>query len=126
MLKPNIIRGGNSIPIGYNLFLMKGKKHKDGGIDVGNDLEVENNEVIQTSPNEVRVFSAQKFLGGKSPAELVLSGANPNTVFNAQETYKKIKGINDDGTKAKFGKLKSAAKSLLKFLGLYNKNNSFR
>lgn len=101
MIYPNIIRGGNAIPIGDNLFLMKGRKHKNGGIDVGKDLEVEGNEVMQISPNEIRVFSAQKFLGGVSPSELILAGANPNQVFAAQEQYKQIHGINDDGTKKK-------------------------
>lgn len=101
MIYPKIVRGGNAIPIGDNFFLMKGRKHKNGGIDIGKDLEVEGGEVMQTSPNEIKVFSAQKFLGGESPAELILSGANPDKVFAAQEQYKKIHGINDDGTKKK-------------------------
>ena len=101
MIQPNIIRGGKAIPFDYNLFLMKGRKHSQGGIDVGKDLEVEGGEVMQTSPNEIRVFSAQKFLGGESPANLVLKGANPNAVFAIQEQYKKENGINDDGTKKK-------------------------
>lgn len=101
MIYPKIIRGGNAIPIGDNLFLMKGRKHKNGGIDIGKDLEVEGGEIMQTSPNEIKVFSAQKFLGGESPAELILSGANPDRVFAAQEQYKNIHGINDDGTKKK-------------------------
>jgi len=124
MIEPNVIRGGKAIPIGYNLYFMEGRKHKDGGILVGKGLEVERGEVTQTSPNEIRVFSAQKFLGGKSPAELIMMGNNPDAIFAAQETYKRINGINDDGTKAKFGKLKSAAKSLLRFFGFRNKNNS--
>lgn len=101
MIYPNIIRGGNAIPIGDNLFLMKGRKHKNGGIDVGKNLEVEGNEVMQTSPNEIRVFSAQKFLGGVSPSELILAGANPDKVFAVQEQYKEEHKINDDGTKKK-------------------------
>ena len=101
MIYPKIVRGGNAIPIGDNLFLMKGRKHKNGGIDIGKDLEVEGGEVMQTSPNEIKVFSAQKFLGGESPAELILSGANPDRVFAAQEQYKDAHGINDDGTKKK-------------------------
>ena len=101
MIYPKIVRGGNAIPIGDNLFLMKGRKHKNGGIDIGKDLEVEGGEVMQTSPNEIKVFSAQKFLGGESPAELILSGANPDKVFAIQEKYKDIHGINDDGTKKK-------------------------
>ena len=101
MIYPKIVRGGTAIPIGDNLFLMKGRKHKNGGIDVGKDLEVEGGEVMQTSPNEIKVFSAQKFLGGVSPSELILAGANPNQVFAAQEQYKDANKINDDGTKKK-------------------------
>lgn len=115
MIYPKIIRGGNAIPIGDNLFLMKGRKHKNGGIDIGKDLEVEGGEVMQTSPNEIKVFSAQKFLGGESPAELILSGANPDKVFAAQEQYKDTHGINDDGTKkkAKGGSVVNWIKSIL-------------
>ena len=101
MIYPKIVRGGNAIPIGENLFLMKGRKHKNGGIDIGKDLEVEGDEVMQTSPDEIKVFSAQKFLGGESPADLVLAGANPDRVFAAQEQYKDKHKINDDGTKKK-------------------------
>lgn len=101
MIYPKVVRGGSAIPIGENLFLMKGRKHKNGGIDIGKDLEVEGDEVMQTSPNEIKVFSAQKFLGGESPADLVLAGANPDRVFAAQERYKDEHKINDDGTKQK-------------------------
>lgn len=115
MIYPKIVRGGNAIPIGDNLFLMKGRKHKNGGIDIGKDLEVEGGEVMQTSPNEIKVFSAQKFLGGESPADLILEGANPDRVFAAQERYKDINGINDDGTKkkAKGGNVINWIKSVL-------------
>ena len=115
MIYPKIVRGGNAIPIGDNLFLMKGRKHKNGGIDIGKDLEVEGGEVMQTSPNEIKVFSAQKFLGGESPADLILEGANPDRVFAAQERYKNVNGINDDGTKkkAKGGSVVNWIKSVL-------------
>lgn len=103
VLAPNIQRGGMAIPLGNNLYWMKGRKHKTGGIDIGKDLEVENNEVMQMLPNETRVFSSVKMLGGNSPAELVASGMNPNMVFNAQETYKRINRIRDDGSKYKEG-----------------------
>lgn len=108
VLKPNIVRGGRAIGLGNNFYLMKGRTHAKGGIDVGKNpktgLEVENNEVMQVSPQGVRVFSAQPILGGISPAQYILGGANPNQVFNAQEQWKKINRINDDGTrKAQFG-----------------------
>ena len=108
VLKPNVVRGGRAIGLGNNLYLMKGRTHSKGGIDIGKNpktgLEVENNEVMQVSPQGVRVFSAQPILGGISPAQYILGGANPNQVFNAQEQWKKINRVNDDGTrKARFG-----------------------
>ena len=111
-LAPNIVGGGIAIPIGNNMYYMKGRKHEQGGIDIGpnnsNGLEVEGEEVIQVKPNELKVFSSVPFLRGNSPAELVLGGANPNTVFNAQERYKDINRLNDDGTKYKIGGRKKA------------------
>lgn len=101
---PNIVRGGAAIPIGKkNFYYMQGRKHEQGGIDVGRNpktgLEVEGEEVMQVTPNEVRVYSSVPFLRGVSPAELVLNGANANKVFAAQEKYKNNNRINDDGTK---------------------------
>lgn len=105
---PNIVRGGAAIPIGKkNFYYMQGRKHEQGGIDVGRNpkagLEVEGEEVMQVTPNEVRVYSSVPFLRGASPAELVLNGANANKVFAAQEKYKDNNRINDDGTKYKYG-----------------------
>lgn len=101
---PNIVRGGAAIPIGKkNFYYMQGRKHEQGGIDVGRNpktgLEVEGEEVMQVTPNEVRVYSSVPFLQGVSPAELVLNGADANKVFAAQEKYKDNNRINDDGTK---------------------------
>lgn len=98
-LVPNIRRGGKAKPIGNNLYYMSGRKHAAGGIDIGDTLEVEGGEVVQTNPNEVKVFSAQPILNGNSPAKLVMGGANPNKVFNAQEQFKDMNKLNDDGTK---------------------------
>lgn len=104
---PNIVRGGTAIPIGNDLFLMKGRTHEQGGIDIGRDIEVETNEVMQVNPKSIKVFSSVPFLNGNSPAELVLGGANPNEVFNAQEEFKDRNNLNDDGTtKARNGILK--------------------
>lgn len=105
---PNIVRGGAAIPIGKkNFYYMQGRKHEQGGIDVGRNaktgLEVEGEEVMQVTPNEVRVYSSVPFLRGVSPAELVLNGADANKVFTAQEKYKNNNRINDDGTKYKYG-----------------------
>lgn len=104
-LRPNIVRGGIAIPIPNkkNYYYMKGRKHEQGGIDIGKNprtgLEVEDGEVMHISPTEVKVFSSVPFLNGESPAEKVMKGNNPNKVFNAQERYKDVNNINDDGTK---------------------------
>lgn len=104
-LRPNIVRGGVAIPIPNkkNYYYMKGRKHEQGGIDIGKNprtgLEVEDGEVMHISPTEVKVFSSVPFLNGESPAEKVMKGNNPNKVFNAQERYKNVNNINDDGTK---------------------------
>ena len=103
MLAPNVQRGGQAIPIGNNLYLMKGRQHSAGGIDIGKDLEVENNEVMQMLPNETRVFSSMPMLGGYSPAQLVTNGNNPDLVFNAQERWKKENRVRDDGSTYKEG-----------------------
>jgi hypothetical protein len=105
---PNIVRGGTAIPIGKkNFYYMQGKKHEQGGIDIGKNaktgLEVEGEEVMQVTPKEVRVYSSVPFLRGVSPADLVLNGANADKVFAAQENYKDRNRINDDGTRYKCG-----------------------
>jgi hypothetical protein len=112
---PNVVAGGIAQPLGNNFFYMNGRKHSQGGIDIGpNDktgIEVEGGEVVETNGNEFKVYSAQPILNGASPAQLVMGGANPNKVFKAQEDFKDRNGINDDGTKAKYGKEKYVAKS---------------
>lgn len=105
---PNIVRGGTAIPIGKkNFYYMQGKKHEQGGIDIGKNaktgLEVEGEEVMQVTPKEVRVYSSVPFLRGVSPADLVLNGADADKVFAAQENYKDRNRINDDGTRYKCG-----------------------
>lgn len=89
---------------------MNGRKHSQGGIDIGpsdkTGIEVEDGEVVETNGNELKVYSAQPIINGVSPAKLVMGGANPNKVFKAQEDFKDRNGINDDGTKAKYGKEK--------------------
>ena len=103
--KPNVVRGGIAIPLGRNYYYMAGRKHKNGGIDIGKNpstgLEVEDGEVMHISDKNVKVFSSVPFLNGKSPAQKVLGGENPNAVFKQQESFKDRNGINDDGTKKK-------------------------
>ena len=112
---PNVVAGGIAQPLGNNFFYMNGRKHSQGGIDIGpsdkTGIEVEGGEVVETNGNELKVYSAQPILNGASPAQLVMSGANPNKIFKAQEDFKDRNGINDDGTKAKYGKEKHVAKS---------------
>lgn len=112
---PNVVAGGIARPLGNNFFYMNGRKHSQGGIDIGpsdkTGIEVEDGEVVETNGNELKVYSAQPIINGVSPAKLVMGGANPNKVFKAQEDFKDRNGINDDGTKAKYGKEKYVAKS---------------
>lgn len=112
---PNVVAGGIAQPLGNNFFYMNGRKHSQGGIDIGpsdkTGIEVEDGEVVETNSNELKVYSAQPILNGASPAQLVMGGADPNKVFQAQENFKDKNRINDDGTKAKYGKEKYIAKS---------------
>lgn len=104
---PNVVAGGIAQPLGNNFFYMNGRKHSQGGIDIGpsdkTGIEVEGGEVVETNGNELKVYSAQPILNGASPAQLVMGGANPNKVFKAQEDFKDRNKINDDGTKYKEG-----------------------
>lgn len=104
---PNVVAGGIAQPLGNNFFYMNGRKHSQGGIDIGpsdkTGIEVEGGEVVETNGNELKVYSAQPILNGASPAQLIMGGANPNKVFKAQEDFKDRNRINDDGTKYKEG-----------------------
>ena len=106
-VRPNVVSGGTAINLGNNLYYMRGKTHKQGGIDIGSNpktgIEVENGEVVQTGRNGLRVFSAQPILNGISPANALLMGGNPNNIFNAQEAWKQANHYNDDGTKFQDG-----------------------
>lgn len=133
-LRPNIVRGGVAIPIPNkkNYYYMKGRKHEQGGIDIGKNprtgLEVEDGEVMHISPTEIKVFSSVPFLNGESPAEKVIKGNNPNKIFNAQERYKDINNINDDGTKnnrnrknkSRYGTKKNGFEKIREIQGLTN------
>lgn len=104
---PNVVAGGIAQSLGNNFFYMNGRKHSQGGIDIGpsdkTGIEVEDGEVVETNGNELKVYSAQPIINGVSPAKLVMGGANPNKVFKAQEDFKDRNRINDDGTKYKEG-----------------------
>lgn len=131
---PNIVRGGIAIPLNKpNYFLVKGRNHEQGGIDIGKNprtgLEVEDGEIVKMENDGIKVYSAVPMLAGKSPAERVLMGEDPNKVFAAQETFKKVNGFKDDGTKAQLGKQKTIVNMdnnpLVKmFRGTNNKPNN--
>lgn len=99
---PNVVDGGIAHPLGNNFFYMNGRKHSQGGIDIGpsdkTGIEVEDGEIVETNGDELKVYSAQPIINGISPAKLVMGGANPNKVFKAQEDFKDRNKINDDGT----------------------------
>lgn len=103
ILNPKVVRGGKAIPLGNNFYYMQGRKHEQGGIDLGaddkNGLEVEGGEVVHTSKNSIKVFSAVSMLNGKSPAEKIINGENANKVFKEQEEFKDRNNFNDDGSK---------------------------
>lgn len=103
ILNPKVVRGGKAIPLGNNFYYMQGKKHEQGGIDLGaddkNGLEVEDGEVVHTSKNSIKVFSAVPMLNDKSPAEKIINGENANKVFKEQEEFKDRNNFNDDGSK---------------------------
>lgn len=113
ILKPKVVRGGTAIPLGNNFYYMRGRKHEQGGIDLGaddkNGLEVEGGEVVHTSKNSIKVFSAVPMLNGKSPAEKIINGENANKVFKEQEEFKNRNNYNDDGSK----KYQNGGKKLL-------------
>lgn len=106
---PNVVDGGIAHPLGNNFFYMNGRKHSQGGIDIGpsdkTGIEVEDGEIVETNGDELKVYSAQPIINGISPAKLVMGGANPNKVFKAQEDFKDRNKINDDGTIKSMGGL---------------------
>lgn len=99
---PNIVRGGIAIPLGNNYYFMRGRKHINGGIDIGSNprtgIEVEDGEIMKMEYGGAKIFSSVPFLNGKSPAQRVMQGENPNDVFKRQESFKDRNNINNDGT----------------------------
>ena len=119
----DIREGGIAIPIANNMWYIHGRKHEYGGVTMGpnnkNGVEVEGGEVVEMIDSNhpsvgrqfaaggqsqtMRVFSSVPLLRGVSPAQLVMEGANPDTVFKAQEEFKDRNRINDDGTRYEIG-----------------------
>lgn len=109
-----ITDGGDATKIGNNTYLLRGGSHEDVnetgqtgiGINVGgNEVEAEGGEVAQKKNGALRIFSAQPILGGISPAQAVMNGANKDKVFSAQQQFKRRNHLSDDGSKAAFGNL---------------------
>lgn len=107
-----ITDGGNATKIGNDTYLLRGGSHEQTnetgqtgiGINVGgNEIEAEGGEVAQKKNGALRIFSAQPMLGGISPAQAVMSGANKDKVFNAQQRFKRRNHLSDGGGKAKHG-----------------------
>lgn len=105
--QPVITDGGDAVKVGNGTFLLRGSSHEDInksgntgiGISVGNkEIEAEGGEIAQIKKNQLRIFSSVPILNGISPVEAILSGANKDEVFAAQERFKRIAGLNDDGT----------------------------
>lgn len=102
-----ITDGGFAENIGNNTYLLRGSSHEDInesgntgiGISIGNkELEAEGGEIAQVKKNQLRIFSGAPILNGISPVDAILSGANKDKVFAAQERFKQIAGLNDDGS----------------------------
>ena len=112
-----ITDGGNATKIGNDTYLLRGGSHEQTnetgqtgiGINVGgNEIEAEGGEVAQKKNGALRIFSAQPILdNGMSPAQSVISGANKDRVFNAQQQFKRIHHLSDDGNKLRNGGLTS-------------------
>lgn len=107
-----ITDGGDATKIGNDTFLLRGGSHEQTnetgqtgiGINVGgNEIEAEGGEVAQKKNGALRIFSAQPMLGGVSPAQAVMGGANKDKVFNAQQAFKKRHHLSDGGGKARHG-----------------------
>lgn len=114
-----ITDGGDATKIGSDTFLLRGGSHEQTnetgqtgiGINVdGNEIEAEGGEVAQKKNGALRIFSAQPILGGISPAQAVMSGANKDKIFNAQQRFKKRNHLSDSGGKAKYGTIVPGAK----------------
>ena len=107
-VKQLTVKDGNLIPLGNNFaYVLGDHPNKVDDVDIGpntrNGLSVNHGEIMQFNGNGIRVFSAEPILGGISPSKLVQAGMNPNTVFAAQERYKDIHHLRDDGSHAKSG-----------------------
>ena len=138
--KFQVTDGGGVIPLyvtpdGYGLYELYGNDHEhyhktSGGknktgvgikFNDGSVVEGEGNqntnqgELLYVTPQDA-MFISKHSIDGFNPTQAVKNGVHPVQAFNIQETLKAIKGLNDDGSKAKCGK----RKSLKRFMGGLN------
>ena len=112
----SITDGGVAIPEGNGTFLLRGNTHEQVnesgntgiGINVGGkEIEAENNEVVDTNNNSLRVFSnslsipimTRSGIMYMTPSKAVLAGYNKNKVFDIQQAM----NGNSHGSYAKEG-----------------------
>lgn len=110
-----IVRGGNAIQLNNNTFLLRGRSHTNGGIDInyGNKkIEAEGGEITDINPTlkQARIFSRKPMIpmysnGGRfslvSPASLILAGYPKNEVFAVQQAVNGNNGSPVKGNKNK-------------------------
>lgn len=101
-----ITEGGDAKRIGHQTFLLRGRKHRNGGIVLGkgrNAIEAEGGEVVKIDKNTMKILSTVPMANGESPANRVLKGENPNKVFDSQEQFKDRNNMNNRRRKAALG-----------------------
>lgn len=101
-----ITEGGDAKRIGHQTFLLRGRKHRNGGIVLGkgrNAIEAEGGEVVKIDKNTMKILSTVPMANGESPANRVLKGESPNKVFDSQEQFKDRNNMNNRRHKAALG-----------------------
>lgn len=101
-----ITEGGDAKRIGHQTFLLRGRKHRNGGIVLGkgrNAIEAEGGEVVKIDKNTMKILSTVPMANGESPANRVLKGENANKVFESQEQFKDRNNLNNNSDYGKLG-----------------------
>lgn len=101
-----ITEGGDAKRIGHQTFLLRGRKHRNGGIVLGkgrNAIEAEGGEVVKIDGNTMKILSTVPMTNGESPANRVLKGENANKVFESQEQFKDRNNLNNNSDYGKLG-----------------------
>lgn len=120
-----ITEGGDAKRIGHQTFLLRGRKHRNGGIVLGkgrNAIEAEGGEVVKIDKNTMKILSTVPMANGESPANRVLKGESPNKVFDSQEQFKDRNNLNNK--KYQDGGSKNISGRTTESFGT-RKNNSF-